>query len=170
MGYSHRNVVKMCYNGQNMWDMGWFQQRRYAIDLDDTKNGQEIVNLAFYGDYPKTQSDQPVILRYRNFYMTFNVKRGVNAETKEYPDMLLIVQEVPGEYHVHTNLETALGVGDEPYQMDFGSSNKNKDSVFIEVCSYTPGSTNVPDYLTVSVGRSKGGCSGALTVSRQDND
>jgi len=170
MGYSHRNVKKMCYNGQNYWALGWFPDRSYEVMLSNNKNSRELVDLAFYGDYHKTNVFQPVVLKYNDIYMTFNLQRGLNAETKEYPNTLLVVQELPGEYHYHTNLEVALSVGDEPYQMTFDTGNKNNnksDRIFIEVCSHTMGSFETPEYLSISVGRTAGGCRSSLvTVSR----
>ena len=159
MGYSHRDVVKMCYNGHNMWEMGWFEDRSYDIRFsDDNKNDREIVNVAFYGDYKKTTSAEPVIVRYEDIYLTFNRKRGMNEETKEYGDMLLVDKEMPGEHHAHTDLITALGVGNNAFQMKFDDNSNGNNNIFIEVCSYTSGDYLDPEYLTVSVGKKAGGC------------
>ena len=156
MGYSHRDVVKMCYNGHNMWDMGWFEDRRYSIDFSNQNpNDREIVKLAWYGDYRKTASDEPVMLRYFDTYFTFNRAIGMNQETKEYRDMLLVVQEMPGDHHSHTNLVAALSPGSKAYEVEYQNKNRN---AFIEVCSYTPGNNDQPDYLTISVGKQAGGC------------
>ena len=156
MGYSHRGVVRMCYNGHNMWDMGWFEDRSYSIEFsNDNNNDREIVKLAWYGDYSKTTSDEPVIIRYRDVYMTFNRKLGMNQETKEYGDMLLVVQEMPGEHHSHTDLIAALGPSSQAYELEYNNRNRN---AFIEVCSYTPGDNGQPEYLTVAVGKQSGGC------------
>lgn len=156
-----------------MWDLGWFPDRSHTIRLTDNKNERDVFDLAFYGDYDKTTALQPVIARYKDIYLTFNRQKAMNVQTKEYGDQLLIVQEYPGEYHSHSNLEEALAVGDAPHQMKF---NNNKDKIFIEVCSFTRGNDSRPDVLTVAVARkqdsicppqgtSKGATANNLTVS-----
>lgn len=132
-----------------MWAMNWFPDRRYEIQLSDDKDAKDVFKLAFYGDYNKTTALQPVMARYKDVFLSFNRKKDMNIETKEYADMLLIVQEFPGEYHSHTNLEEALAVGDGPYQMKVN----DKDKLFFEVCSFAAGNYYVPDLLTVAVGR-----------------
>lgn len=87
MGYSHRNVVRMCYNGQNLWHMNWFPDRRYTVNnlsSNNNKYNSEIVDLAFYADYKKTNSLQPVVFKFRDYYFTYNRQLGPNLETKEY--------------------------------------------------------------------------------------
>jgi hypothetical protein len=112
-----------------------------------------MMNLAFYGDYIKTTSDQPVILRIGDLYLTYNRQINMNFETKEYANMLLVVQELPGPYHSSTNLETALGVYDGPYAIN--NDGTQNDGVFIEVCSRAIGDgMSTPDLLTVAIGRS----------------
>ena len=151
MGYSHRNVVKMCYNGENMWDMGWFTDRRVDVQLDTNQDAKQVFNLAFYGDYTKTTSDHSVILRIGDLYLTYNRQANMNVETKEYANMLLVVREIPGPYHSSTNLETALDVTTGAYQ------DKDKE-LFIAVCSHTEGDgISTPDMMTVAIGRSKNG-------------
>ncbi|CAB9530495.1 expressed unknown protein [Seminavis robusta] len=175
MGYSHRNVVKMCYNGQNMWDMGWFQDRRTWVNLSNNRNDKRIYDLAFYGDYARTVGrDQPVILRYSSLFLTYNRQEAMNIETKEYANMLLVVQELPGQYHSHTNLEAALDVDSPPYEFSFsngiGSNNGDgNDKVYISVCSHIAGTTTTPDMLTVAIGRNKNNLCDVSTSRQQSN-
>jgi len=158
----------MCYNGHNMWDMGWYKDRSYQVRLGsgnvNTDNDPEVIKLAFYGDYSKSNEATPVIVRYQDIYMTFNRKVGMNAETKEYADMLLVVQEMPGDFHSHTDLIAALGVGDNTFLID--------SSAFVQVCSFTPGNDYYPDYLTIVLGKQKSGCptsTGDIVTSMSDS-
>jgi hypothetical protein len=165
----------MCYNGQNIWDMGWFGNRTYDLKLRDNNYDREVVDLAFYGDFEKTTSNEPVLIRYNDIYLTFNRQRDINLETKEYPDMLLIVREVPGQYHAHTNLERAMEVGSSPFHTSWTKTNPtngktSKENIYIEVCSYTAGDAVSPDRLTLAIGRQSGGCPHvSLADGRQSN-
>jgi hypothetical protein len=151
-----------------MWQLGWFQDRTYNIKLSNDQDDKDVFELAFYGDYAKTTQFQPVIARYKNLYLTFNRQKDMNLQTKEYGDMMLAVSEFPGEFHSHSNLEEALGVGSPPFQMKFDDS--DNDNIFMEVCSFAPGNDYRPDVLTVVVSRKWSGCPEIKSVTANSQE
>jgi hypothetical protein len=87
--------------------------------------------------------------------LTYNRQAKMNIETKEYANMLLVVQEMPGTYHSSTNLQTALDVGKGAYAVDNDGTTNQQGEIFIEVCSHTAGDgMSTPDMLTLAIGRS----------------
>jgi len=177
MGYASR-ATNLCFNGQNVWRMGWFLDRRIEIDNmalrgDYNHNGpeQRFVQLAFYGDYEKTVYSQPVVAKIGNdVFLTYNRKKGINNETNEYADRLLVVQErINDDGNPYSNLVDAIPrQNGKPFAftMEGGyyspiSNNNNTNNnnlIVVEVCGYNKGDDNGPEFLTVAIGNYYGGC------------
>lgn len=68
---------------------------------------------------------------------------------------MLVVKEIEGETHKYTNLETALEVGSDPFEL---TGNKNQQSAYVEVCSVTAGNNKTAESIIVAIGKKSGGC------------
>jgi hypothetical protein len=92
-----------CFNGQNLWHLGWFQER--AIEIFPFVKSPQTTELATYIDFTETVDGQAVVIKVADFYLVYNRKKSYNSQTGDFPDMVTIVQQVDG---LHSSLLTGL--------------------------------------------------------------
>ena len=105
----------MCFNGVNTWQLGWFSA--YYVDLpsDDNKfywSG----NLVGFAEKSRASRSDPMIIRIRgdtlDYYVHFNRKIGMNSETQEGGDQVLITSRTSGTEMSPTSLLGKLSAND----------------------------------------------------------
>lgn len=88
-----KDSTKMCYNAPQAWFLGWYQEKR--ITLDFRKRGAFEGSLIGIDDYSLASTESKyVAVKIENgltdFYLGFNVAKGINADTEEYQGEVLL--------------------------------------------------------------------------------
>jgi len=131
----------MCFNAANHWQLGWFQDRAIETDLF----APTMIKLAAFVDYEKTTAgEEYVVARSGNVFMHYNRAKGINQDTFEYQDDLVLYQGIEqGSF-----LFAALSYPDNKvYQRSFPQG-----TWWAEICDKVDGDGYSPDYLVVSIG------------------
>jgi len=110
-----------------------------------------IAKLATFVDYNLTTSGQFVNIRVGNYYVTYNRAKGINENTMEYPDKILVVEMLEGPemtlYH-NTELLAALDADtDTTFRVE--NFNNTNQPLIVQVCETVAGP---PDFAKVAVG------------------
>jgi hypothetical protein len=100
MGQVYRHTVYNCYNGLDYSYAGWMTEYTLDITPDElTSNNGTVVytDLAFYGHYEYLNDTAiannvttPTLITVNGFYIIYNRKIGINAETNEYANSVLL--------------------------------------------------------------------------------
>jgi hypothetical protein len=122
---------KVCFNGGHSWVMGWYSE--YNIEVDPLVKSFDG-KLAGVGKYPGIGDDEFVVLKLTassagNYYIMFNHKIGVNADTEEGGNTVTVV--TIGE-STFTSLKAKLGAGNKYAIPNFEGK---AETVTIEVVS-----------------------------------
>ena len=104
----------MCFNGAKTWQLGWFTN--YHVDLpkanDFNWNG-DLIGFA-ERDSSSSAADR-MIIRIRSsvddYYIHFNRQIGMNAETKEGGNKVLVAKRSSGTGYAFSYLLAILGPG-----------------------------------------------------------
>jgi len=119
---------------------------RYNADV----SSPVTVALASFVDYDTALSSQAVNIRIDDYYVTYNAARNMNADTREYRNMVVVVQKVPDEQisgYYDSNLVAALDTATSTFTVQ--NYNGAGSNLVIQVCDMVSGS---PDYVTVAIG------------------
>lgn len=103
--------VRMCYNPQKSFQLGWYKDKSETIDPLDGSGNREFV-LNGVSDYKKS-NDAIVVLRLKqmskvqDYYVGYNRATGINRDTGEDADMVTIVRK---EYGAHDQYGLSIKV------------------------------------------------------------
>jgi hypothetical protein len=139
----------MCYNAENLWNLGWYDDRKTELDLDNPS----LLKIAAFVDYDKTTAGREhVLAKAGNIYFHYNRAKGMNKDTYEYQDHLVLYQGTP----MGSFLFAALHYPDKPsYDRTFPQG-----AFHAEICEQVDGDgSSTPDYLVVSIGFGASLCS-----------
>jgi hypothetical protein len=92
MGKSYLTIggPSMCFNGNKMWLLGWYADRRIEVD---PANGPWSGTIAAFVDYKKSKNPMEYILiKVGDFYLVYNRKKDFNSEVDLRGDQVTIVQ------------------------------------------------------------------------------
>jgi hypothetical protein len=151
---------RQCYNAVGHARFGWFSDKTRYIS-DPWSNGG-LLKVAAFVDYPIAVAgvDDIIVQIGSYIFMQYNRARDHNVDTYEYPDSLVVVQDLEGRDG--SFIQTVLTAGQV-----YDASNTGR----IEVCARVDGQWGVsPDYLLVSItgyGSNLSLCSQAVPVSTQ---
>jgi hypothetical protein len=98
MGAARDNEVGpiKCFNAAKNWHLGWYNDR--AIQIDPLVDGPQLIELAAFVDYDKTNDNQYVLINVGNrYFLQFNRAKGPNFQTEEKRDMVTIVKHVQSD-------------------------------------------------------------------------
>lgn len=141
------NYPQRCYNGQNHWHLGWYEDRTLEVSLLHSR----IYYLAAFVDYDKADEDEYVVLKVPEveLYLQYNRARAFNKDPGEYPDTVTIVRNDDNGTHLIAGLNQS-----EPlFQQMVGL-----ETLTIEVCDTVGGSNVRPDIIRLSVGYGESLC------------
>ena len=145
-----------CFNGQNIWHFGWFKNRSTMVD---PFQGHQILELAPFVDFEKTNGYQVVLITIFDMHIVYNRAKGFNAETSEHQDKVTIVKE---ENEINSALLAVLDMGNPTFTVPnlLGSG---RDLV-VELCESVVGEWEA-DYYTISIGLDSSMCSKRFSTS-----
>ena len=118
------NGNQRCYNGWNMYELGWFKENTVIVPEGESRTLQ-IRGVADNGESPMN-----LIVKYGDFYVTYNRAKGINYATKEKLDRIIVVQHVADQRNslkYETELVGDLGPGES---LTFGD-------LKVEVCYHS---------------------------------
>jgi hypothetical protein len=147
-GYLQTQWPQKCFNAQNHWSLGWFQDRQLDLAVVPGTSPQ-LYNLATFVDYDKTSPDDVVIIRIdKVFYLHYNRAKDFNEGTQMNANSVTMVEFMTG--FPGTALLAGLNAQTRPYElMNYKGS---ESSLVIDVCSLLSGSSNTPDTAIISIG------------------
>lgn len=155
MGYSYSSDdgPKMCFNAAKSWQLGWYSDKAIAIDplLTSSWNGR-LVGMAEYkkagpGDMVVVKLNTPTSIDY---YINFNRQTGINAETGEGGDQVLVVsQGGEGTSFASSRLLAKLSDGQSFDIPNFEGSNSFAARITVNSID----TTSSPGYADVTIGR-----------------
>lgn len=144
------------FNGANNFQLGWYNDRLIIVN---PLQGPQLVNLATFVDYGKSNKDFPVLIKIGNdTFLQYNRAKDFNYQAQQCIDQVTVVQQLFNG----TNLWGCV----EPTSpqltiQNFGGTGQN---LVIEACVNGFGNSSDPDWMQLSVGFDKSYC-GQLTAS-----
>lgn len=125
MGASYRRSdwPRKCYNAYNYHHTGWYNDRAIVWHEEMTS-----VSLVAFVDYPKTTSDESVLVNIADkYHVQYNVKKEFNEDSEMEDNLVTIHKPLPAE---DTELLASLAVGE--------SIRLEEPDVYVKVCeAYT---------------------------------
>ena len=140
MGVMWDDDRNICFNGPKIAQLGWFPDREVDVDISTGYTG----NVYGIADYETTGANDKMILQIvtvlgHDYYVTFNKATGINAETGEGANQVLVHSRPAGNGFTRSFLLAKLSAGET----------FNDAALSVEVLS-------IGDYATLSVSRAKG--------------
>lgn len=92
-GFGRQAWLRMCFNAQKHWTLGWFQDRSVSIGLEDLPWSG---NLVFFGDYDQTYPGNYVVIEVRGsrrLFLQYNLDEDLNGDTREYGGEVVVVSD-----------------------------------------------------------------------------
>jgi hypothetical protein len=147
-----------CYNAQNHWAFGWFNDRSITID----PSVRVKIKLLGFVDYKKADRGTEYVIAKigENHYLQFNRAKLHNIDTEEAADQLVIIEDLGGRNG--TSLVAALDDGNNIYiEANFENS---RSPLNVQVCKTVKGDTDQDiDWMEVSIGYGSADCDARLT-------
>jgi hypothetical protein len=147
-----------CYNAQNHWAFGWFNDRSITID----PSVRVKIKLLGFVDYKKADRGTEYVIAKigENHYLQFNRAKLHNIDTEEAADQLVIIEDLGGRNG--TSLVAALDDGNNIYiEANFENS---RSPLNVQVCKTVTGDTDQDiDWMEVSIGYGSTDCDARLT-------
>jgi len=113
MGFSYGQDESplMCFNAAKNWQLGWYEDARYIFKpFEQAPYTGNLIGICDYG----TTSDIVMIkiegYATLDYYVSFNRQSGINSETREGGDQVLVHSRGPGGY-VTSDLIAKLNAG-----------------------------------------------------------
>jgi len=151
MGYSYSgsDSPRMCFNGAKMYQLGWLDDASVDFQVGtDTNQMYEMKGIADTDwGYTNSFDGHPRVVKINtpsatDYYVTYNLKRGVNSGTVEGGNTVTIVSAGgEGSSYAASELEAKLTASSSPYvvpgtnvQVDVVSLDSSSDSGMAMVC------------------------------------
>jgi len=163
MGWSYprQKWPAMCFNAQKNWQTGWFADKALHIDVS---NGVWSGKLATFVDYDNAKDDEYVVIKVgEKLYFQYNRAKGMNAQTHDRPNELVVVEsKLEGT-------ELLGGLDGNQFNSTFFQYNNFENSnktLFITICSRHDGNNITDaDYFQISVGLDAIDCNVTMSPS-----
>lgn len=144
MGSLWRGTVHQCYNGLDYSYLGWMEDR--TVDVDVVTGGPQVHMLAFFGDYPLAEEEEPTLLRANGLFLLYNRRKGINNETRDHEDQILIHKLRRDSTIEGTELMAALDEENREYESEVMD-------VRVRVCGRVDAEdASSPDTMIVGIG------------------
>jgi hypothetical protein len=139
----------MCFNGAKTYQLGWYSQ--YHVDLPNNGSFNWNGKLVGFAEKSSATSNDKMIVRIitstTDIYVHFNRKIGMNSDTLEGADQVLVVTKNTGVFHSGTsNLVSKMATNGVYTIPNFNGS---ANSLAIRVVSIT--TTTVPGRAEISI-------------------
>jgi hypothetical protein len=153
MGYSYSSdSIKMCFNGAKMWYLGWFVD--FAEEVDPTVTplwSGDLVGVATFSEQLnenvvvkiETAPDGPQCRDCYDFYVAFNRAAGINSNTQEGQNQVLITEQGDGQSNAQSLLVAKLNEGMSYTIVDFGAVSGESVTVTVNSINLTTGLANI---------------------------
>lgn len=146
------NGNRRCFNGAHLWRAGWLERARLELS---PLEGSVVVNLVGVADVGETTAEGSwnnyVAVKVGDYFVTYNRRKGINADTKEHYDKVLIVQEVPDQRipdYYDTDLKAVLDQDSNHFSVVLEGGNNGRVELHFLVC---PGSSSL-DVQRLAIG------------------
>lgn len=167
MGYSYnQDEQKMCFNAAKNWQLGWYSNQALALtNLGPSPAAPTTYKMCGVDNYVKTDvnnaMNQWIVMKLpgitstdgkHDYYVGYNHKDGINANTVEGADQVMIVQKALGTDYSYAQswLVGKLTAGSTfTFTGAFNNNGVSLD-VLVSFDKYTDTSKNCAD-VTVSV-------------------
>lgn len=163
MGQVYRNTKYNCYNGVHYHHAGWMENTTLTLDMSENATSMTamMTDLAFYGHIDRITDPEmtPTLIVMNGFYIMYNRATGINAETNEYANGVLLhrykeVNVSQSGTDLIAVLELSESSDDDADDSRFFSS--AEFDISIELCSQNDSSeeddNDVPDTVTLVIG------------------
>ncbi|KAI2498223.1 Gametolysin peptidase M11 [Fragilaria crotonensis] len=148
MGYSYSvdETPKMCFNGANTWQLGWFPS--FHVDIPFANSIYWDGNLVGFAERDAASSiSDRMIIRLRSsvdYYVHFNRQIGMNEGTREAGNNVLVTRRATGTGYAFSYLLAKLSAGGVYTISNFNGSNKALSIVVRSIRTDTiPGRANI---------------------------
>jgi len=138
MGYSSTSDPRMCYNAANNYQLGWYSQ--YSITPTSANGYGGTFVISGVAGYNVTDDSKFVSLRLEqetltaDYYIGYNWKFGMNVETQEDADKVIIVEKDGG---IHESViswkKAALSVGESYVIENYDNSGRSVTITFSNI-------------------------------------
>ena len=164
MGQVYRNTIYNCYNGAHYHHAGWMENTTLTLDLSENATSMTtmMTDLAFYGHADRiTDPDAtPTLIELNGFYIMYNRATGINAETNEYANGVLLHRyKEEGVSQSGTDLVAVLELSESSGDdIDSRFYSSTEFDISIELCSQNDSADDdddddaKPDTVTVMIG------------------
>ena len=160
MGQVYRNTMYNCYNGVHYHYAGWMENTTLTLDLTEnaTSMTATMTDLAFYGHMDRITDPEtaPTLIVMNGFYIMYNRAVGINAETNEYANGVLLHRyKEDGVSQSGTDLIAVLELSEssDDNAMDSRFYSSSEFDISIELCSQNDSTDdNTPDTVTLVIG------------------
>lgn len=169
MGWSYEVAgwPSLCFNAEKNWRTGWFADRAVEIDVN---KGVWTGKIATFVDYDITKPDEYVVAKVGDIQFQYNRAKGMNAQTYDKPNQLVIVESTPEGSELMAGIDGIMFNTTFFQKTNFGD---NGETLFIAVCSRHIGdNVTQADYFDISVGLDAIDCSqnDDITISNATYD
>ena len=124
----------MCFNGAKTYQLNWYSQ--FHVDLPINKQFNWSGNLIGFAEKASASIDDKMIIRIigptKDFYVHFNRKVGMNNETQEGGDQVLVAWRSTGLGYAQSHLVAKMRVNSVHTILNFDGTGI---SIFIQVNS-----------------------------------
>ena len=160
MGQVYRNTKYNCYNGVHYHQAGWMKNSTLTLDLSENSTTMTamMTDLAFYGHMDRIEDPEvtPTLIVMNGFYIMYNRAMGINAETNEYANGVLLhryreenVSQSGSDLIAVLELSESSNV--DAIDSRFYSS--TEFDISMELCSQNDSTNdNTPDTVTLVIG------------------
>ena len=155
MGFSSssRTGPSKCFNGQNLFLLGWFPNR--ATMVDPFYMGSQLVELAPFVDYRETLDYQSVLVTVFDMHLVYNRAKTFNSGTpSEYADTVTISRE---EDDINSSLQAVMNLDHPVFQVSnvLGTGR----TLIIELCqAFNNNPSGEADFYLLSIGLDESIC------------
>jgi hypothetical protein len=148
MGYSYAydDIPYMCFNSAKSWQLGWYADK--SLTVTPLANGQYEYSgrLASIVDYEKAD-DANVLIKIQQtsspwtFFMNYNAAKGMNRNTMEGKDQVLITTKFTGNEENLSRLVSKLDPGEGLELSSFNG--KSDETLRVKFLSLTNGVADI---------------------------
>lgn len=136
------NADERCFNGFNYYVMGWHEDKTLAMPIGTTG----LFRLSSITEIDKIPDSNVVVIKYGDYFISWNYWHEFNKETPEYLDKVMVVKRLVfrqrGFYTSYT--EAALDPEGSDISID--------GAIYIRVCGWNRTPDGVGDYVKIAIG------------------
>jgi hypothetical protein len=160
MGQVYRNTVYNCYNGVHYHYAGWMENTTLTLDLTENATSMTamMTDLAFYEHMDRITDPEttPTLIVMNGFYIMYNRAVGINAETNEYANGVLLHRYKEEDVSQSGTVLAAvleLSESSDDRALDSHIFSSSEFDISVELCSQNDSTDgNTPDTVTLVIG------------------